>query len=315
MRPADPDISRPADRTAELARRRPARRIARTIALLGLVAHCGLGSAQIAAEDFLAVLDPSLPIRQQTWNGLNCNGRYIGIAGYLERDQAERAADDTLQRFGPAPDPLATGRTSYVFRVLAGDPLTAGALRCEAVAPPAAPTALPVGSAFWYAFRILVWQGQEAHTGGALLTQWHVHGFNPFLGLSLRQGHLHITARHDREATGTGRRKLTLVKLWRDDAPVARRWMTFVVYAKVQRAGTSVLRIWRDGDPIVEYTGPLGYDDPGLAYAKIGYYHWLNDNPWDDAVDQRRIHVAKAALVRDGPGRYTEAQLRRWVND
>jgi len=315
MRVADPVDARPAGPTRRLARCGPARLAARAIAVLTLVAGCGLGNAQIAAEDLVALLDPSLPPHQQTWSGLNCNGLYVSLARHLDLNHAERADHRALPRFDTAPDPLAAGRSTYAFRVLAGDLPTAGALRCEAVAPPARPTALPMGSAFWYVFRILVWQGQEARSGSALLTQWHVHGFNPFLGLTLRQGHLDVTVRHDQAADGAAQRKPTLLQLWRDDALVARRWMTFVVQADIRRAGTSMLRIWRDGEPIVEYAGPLGYDDPGLAYAKIGYYHWLNNNPWDEAVDQRLVLVGKAALVRDASGRYTEAQLRRWVSE
>jgi hypothetical protein len=264
-------------------------------------------------DNLVAVLDPALPLLQQTWKGLNCDGQYKGIARFIGDHRADASTGGRLQRFGKAVDPL-DGRLSYVFRVVTGDPLTAGALRCEAVAPPTGATQLPRGSAFWYGFRMLVWEGQEARSGSALLTQWHIHGHNPFLGLYLKQGHLEFTARHDRGAAGTAQR-LTTVQLWRDSMPVPKRWSTFVVFASVQSSGDSVVRIWRDGESIVDYTGPLGYDDLQPAYAKIGYYHWLNANPWDESVNQRTVYVSKAGLVRADALRQAEPQLRAWLSE
>lgn len=285
------------------------RRIIAAVGLL-LAASGAIGSIPIGPDDVLALLDPNTPVPQQTWSGLNCLGQYTSIARFSA--QAPGLAETSVQRFGVTTDPLGTGSRSYVFAVKAGDPLTAGALRCEALAPPAGRTTLPRGSAFWYAFRILVWQGQEAASGTALLTQWHVNGFNPFLGLYLGQGRLFFTVRHNQNVTASPGPTKALT-LWRDPAPVKRRWLTFVVRATLHQSGESMVKLWRDGDLIVDYVGPLGYHDPRPAYAKIGYYHWLNRNPWDDSVELRAIYVSKAALVHDPAERYAEPQLRAWI--
>ena len=274
-------------------------------------------STAINETDVIARLDPKNPIQSQTWSGLNCFGKYPNLSKLTDSGVAGPVEDSQNQmRFGRTADPLDPSRIAFIFNVYASDPLTAGAKRCEALAPPTADTAIPRARPFWYAFRILLWRGAEVQSGRAMLTQWHVHGFNPFFGLVIKDGYLSFTARYNQRPGGK-KSDLTTLELWRDDAPVQRRWMTFVVQANVSPHADEgpFIRIWRDGQLLVDRAGPLGYIDNGLAYAKIGYYHWLNDNPWDDSKPERTVFVSNAVLVRDERRRYTELQLRQLANE
>lgn len=275
-------------------------------------------TSAVARTDLIALLDPDIPIKLQTWSGVNCYGQYPalskvaepGLLGDTQRGQQSK-------RFGLAIDPLDPARSAYVFSVFADDPLTAGAKRCEALAPPAEATAIPRGEPFWYAFRLLVWEGIEAKQGRALLTQWHTQGFNPFFGLFIDDGHLSVAIRHTPTPDARQAKKPTTVEIWRDGKPAQRVWMTFVVRAKISPFASDhpYITIWRDGEQLVDRQGPIGYDAPGLAYAKIGYYHWVNDNPWDERVPQRSVYVSKAMLVRDPDGRYAERQMRFLISE
>ncbi len=273
-------------------------------------------SSPIVQPDLIAMLDPDSRFKAMTWSGLNCYGKTANLSRMPDSGiEGDSSSGQEGLRFGRATDPLDPARIVFAFNVHASDPLTAGAKRCEALAPANAATAIPRGQHFWYAFRLLLWRGAEAQTGRALLTQWHTYGFNPFFGLVIKDGHLSFTVRHPPEAAGR-QSKPTTLEVWRDSQPAQRVWMTFVVKAKISPFAhdNPYLQIWRDGEAIVDRQGPMGYDDPGLAYAKIGYYHWLNDNPWDDRLPQRSVYVSKAMLVRDEGNRLTEQQLRQWVN-
>lgn len=268
--------------------------------------------SDVSLADVIATLDPDKPLAAQTWSGLNCGGQFPALSKLPAAGLAgSTAAGENAIRFGPASDPLDSARNAFVVNVHANDPLTAGGKRCEAVALPTAATGLPQNENFWYAFRIMPWVGMEARSGSALLTQWHVQGFNPFLSLVLKDGRLGFTARYNANTAAT-QANSTTIQLWRDSAPAERRWSTFVVQAKISpfTSDNPYVRIWRDGVLIVNRNGPIGYNSTGIGYAKIGYYHWTDDNFWDEAVPQRTIYLGKATMVRDARNRYTESNLR-----
>lgn len=271
-------------------------------------------AAQRAAlANVVAELNPGLSISNQTWSGVNCLGRVgpasrvapNGLPGRLE--PGNRAL-----RFG-IESAHEAGRQSFVFRVLTEDTAFADGRRCEALAYPQPPTALPVGIALWYAVTLRVDAATAQARGAALLTQWHTQGYNPFLGLYLVDGHLRITLRHDPPRVGDRPAQLDA---WTDAAAVSSDWTTFVFRAELRdprhKAGT--LQVWRDSRQLVDYAGPLGYASVAPGYVKLGYYHWNNHNPWDDRVPVRTVHVQGAALVPDPAGVLNEHLVRMWLD-
>lgn len=265
-------------------------------------------------EDQIAVLDAALPISAQTWNGINCYGR---VGAYSSTGSVPihgtQLADGNTLRFGQTSDPLEPQRQAFVFRVGIQDTLFADSRRCEAVAFPTAHTALPVKQNFWYSISVLVDQGAISHGDGQLITQWHAQGFNPFMGLYLSDGRLNLTIRHSSLKSDTRPYVLTP---WVDKGQVQRKWMTFVFNARISPfvADNPFLKVWRDGQLLINYEGPLGYDTTNLPYAKIGFYSWNESNNWDSSAPVRSIYVRRAAITRDPQSKYSEPTMRDWTN-
>lgn len=65
--------------------------------------------------------------------------------------------------------------------------------------------------------------------------------------------------------------------------PIALKWEMKIDY---NTAGVGYLKVWRDNVLIVDYTGPIGYNDAAGPYWKAGIYREANANPmvihWDD---------------------------------
>jgi len=65
------------------------------------------------------------------------------------------------------------------------------------------------------------------------------------------------------------------------------RWVIEVIES--QTAG--LVRAWLNGQMVVDYAGPVGYQEPNGrgAYWKQGVYHWTVGNAWDDAIPVREV--------------------------
>ena len=280
--------------------------------------HAGATAVAIDADDVIAAMDASLTEDTNTWSGVECNGVYKPLSALINRSVrgTERQGSNSL-RLGRTPDPLNGSRMVMGFRVDQDDALTAGARRCELAAYNSPQNAIPARQRVWYAFSLLADKASSRlERDDQLLTQWHVRGFigfSPFMALYVSNGILRFEVRHNSLAAGTPMDTRKEV-LWRAPLATPARWTNFVVEARVSPLITDrpFIRIWQDGRLIVDHAGPIGYNTEAMAFAKIGLYHWINaNNEWDAAVPVRSAYFAKALLVRDTNGRYSEALLRR----
>ncbi len=267
----------------------------------------------VDSSSVIAELRPSQSLSSQGWQGLNCYGQYPPL-NTLPTQGLDGAVlpDGTKTRFGQVADPLNSGRTVFMTRVQQYDPLTASGNRCELIAPPAAATALPMKQDFWYAFSILVWDGNTVGQD-QVLSQWHVQGYNPFFDLAIKDGKMRIEVRYQATA---GTTTSTIATPWRETVASGRKWMTFVVQARISpfASDSPYIKVWRDGVKIVDRNGPIGYNTSAYHYAKIGYYSWTNMNTWDTTVPDRRVYIGGATLLRDPTVLLTEATVRNYLN-
>ena len=69
--------------------------------------------------------------------------------------------------------------------------------------------------------------------------------------------------------------------------------------------------MWLDDTQVVDYHGPWGYvlQADAAAYAKVGLYHWLNGNPWDNKHPTRSMMVGSMLLARDSAQGYARTDL------
>lgn len=273
-------------------------------------------TAAMQAADIIAELNSAKPNTQQTWYGVNCYGIYGPITRLPNGEvHGSRLPDGSTLRMGKVNDQLKPGRKVFMVRVGKNDVLTAGGKRCELIAYGDGATSLPVGKEIWYGVSILVNEGLQSRGDDQILMQWHVNGFNPFFAVALKDGRLRAEVRHNAFPGGTAA-NAQLERLWIDDKPVQRRWMTFVVNAKISTfsGDAPFIKVWRDGELIADRKGPLGYNTTEYHYARIGFYHWINSgNTWDASSPVRSLMFSRSFVARDPSSKYNEPSVRAYV--
>lgn len=224
------------------------------------------------------------------------------------------AAGDGI-RFGVVPDPLGSGRPTLAYRATQRDAQTAGGIRTETLHP-----TLPRSSNFWQVARLRFddWSGT---TDNQIVFQWH-DGWNaseswvlkPILAFYVVGDRLSIALNYD-TASYPGGSGIKTVNVFQEENTPAGQWWDIVVNARIDPFGNGYLRIWRNGQQIVDYAGPLGFDEPNNEdYAKIGYYHWTNaGNAWDPRIPDRTVYVQHMSIVGDPSGQYRWADLQGYL--
>ncbi len=240
-----------------------------------------------------------IPLVLQAWGQTQSAG-VIANRGELEATGIE--IDGEL-RFGTVSDPLAENGNVIEYRIDSGDPETVGGVRTETVH-----YSLPSNQEFWQATRMMFedWSGS---TDKQIVFQWH-DGDNsglgppaPVLAFYVTGSKLGIKASYD-SAPVPGPNTYQSVTLFEEAAsPVAGVWHDLIIHAKVSPfvEDGGFIRIWRDGELIVDHVGPLAFNQPDVQdYAKLGIYHWLNaGNDWDPAYPSRSVYVDRMLIIDD----------------
>ncbi len=221
------------------------------------------------------------------------------------------ATGNTL-RVGPVPDPQNPARQVLYFGVDADDPVIFDGTRAHLSN---LSQTLPFNETFWHTASIMHedWTGT---TNNQAIWEWHdgdhSSGLSPFLAFYIQGGKLTIGARYA-SRPNPSRADMIGVTLFSEPATAANQWQDYVIQGRINpyAGGGGFVRIWRDGVLIVDYQGPIGYDQPGHpSYAVMGYYHWHSYNPFDRRIPVRRTYWAWSSVVRDPAGRYSTADLQ-----
>ena len=175
---------------------------------------------------------------------------------------------------------------------------------------------LPVGQDIWFAFGIRL-QDWVVSPDEQILMQWHQGDgsilLNPFLALLLKGDTLRIDSKFN-AADPPSRTTTSTVTQWQSTHAPINAWTYFVLKARISPfpADGAYLKVWRDGVPIVDYRGPLGYNYPeSPPYLKVGHYQWVTPyNPWSDAAPTKTVLYRSPLLVQDPAGKYSEVDLR-----
>lgn len=285
---------------------------------LFLLPATSLRAAPLQPTDIINQFVPSQPFRLQPWGVAQCYGLFVPTTNLPESglNGTPLPLGGTL-RFGRAPDPADPSRAALRMTLMPTDPPTAGAPRCETTFSPGA-TGLPMGRVFWHAFAIHIPDWHRT-TDEQQLMQWHAGdttGLQPIYSLLVRGPQMRLILRYDTSATPSRATTVTRV-LWSTNSWPPNSWITVVTRALVSAdaAAKPQVSTWINGQPVVNYSGPVGYRTPtAQPYVKHGLYHWVNLNPWDLSLPQRTVHFRRAVLVADPKGQYSPADLATHVN-
>lgn len=184
--------------------------------------------------------------------------------------------------------PVRRGSYAARFEVAADDETITGGLRSEV-------SELfykaPYDTDMWYRFSTYIpddWPDSDAR---CVIAQWHawpdlLRGEawrSPVIAVEYRSESFLIRICHNDERVQHDNARTSNNKtiLYNSDARSQKGvWHDFVVHAVFSPAGDGTLRVWIDGEPVVEYLGALGYNDRRGPWFKMGIYRDPTPEPF-----------------------------------
>lgn len=141
----------------------------------------------------------------------------------------------------------------------------------------------PFGREMWYRFSTLIPGESPAAAFRCVIAQWHawpdlVRGEawrSPVIAIEYRLNRFIIRICYNAERVQQDNTSASNNKtiLYRSPEHGARDvWHDFIIRAVFDPAGDGRLSVWIDGDHVVEYSGPLGYNDRAGPWFKMGVY-------------------------------------------
>lgn len=114
-------------------------------------------------------------------------------------------------------------------------------------------------------------------------------GHSPPFAIELRDEKMRIASRFDPRLISRGN-DAPYTLHYADTAPLQRgRWYAMRIAVKFDPAGAGWLKVWRDGRQIVDYRGPIGFNDVVGPYFKAGIYRASAREPM--AVQFRGVRI------------------------
>ena len=165
---------------------------------------------------------------------------------------------------------------------------------------------------YWIALSLYVFDWGTLTSGDEALFGTQVHSGNSNLGLSPSFSMVSYGSKGGRTLQifrTRGSNSSNEVMYRYPEIPIRfGRWMDFVFKFRHATDSSGLLQVWMDGEQIVNYAGPLGFNTPGYRdYAKFGYYNWGN---YDSS---RKVLVRSPIMVSDPSGSKYSAEMLRAV--
>lgn len=233
-------------------------------------------------------------------NAIQCYGSATALASAA--DVTGTLVDGSTSRFARVADPDDAAAWCWRFRVHPDDPDTAASKRCEFVYTAAGAFSEKNGRVFGCCIRMQDWTALD---DDQLVFQ--VHGpdagaiGNPWLSFLVTAGVFRITLRYDtNESPDPGTQ--TILDLYTQANWTPLQWYRFSVFVREDWRGNGAVRVLRDGVELVNYEGPVGYNNQaiGASYLKNGYYHWVDSgNDWDTSVSTREVWQKGAYITSE----------------
>ena len=196
-------------------------------------------------------------------------------------------------------DPVRHGKYAARFELRDGDDMGDG-VRAEVKENYNA----PLGREIWYSFSTLVPQDFPIVDRPTVIAQWHaaedpgeaIASRSPVLahrydGRSLIIDIRYSEARIQRANDG-------ISKVLFEQKYFARGvWHDFVYRTRWSYKSDGIVQCWLDGQRVINYLGPVGYNDANGPYFKFGLYHHRGNRPLIIYHDDYRRGFTKEAVI------------------
>jgi hypothetical protein len=267
-------------------------------------------STAIRAGDILNQAQANVAFAQQTGFGGQVLGQYPAAKDIPETgiNGPTLPNGDTL-RLGKVADPFNTARKAFAFQLGPNDTLTSGSRRSEIEFTPDVEN----GKTYWVAVSVNVQDWGTLLNGDASLFGMQIHagdssrGYSPSFALVTYGG---PSGGRTFQVFRTYAQNGSQTSFKYPEIPIRfGQWVDFVFKFRHALDSTGLLQVWMDGQQIVDYSGPIGFDTPGWKdYAKFGYYNWSSFD------SSRKVLLRSPVLVNDPTGNtYQATDLRAFV--
>jgi Polysaccharide lyase/K319L-like, PKD domain/Secretion system C-terminal sorting domain len=174
------------------------------------------------------------------------------------------------------------GNPSGRFQLNYGNPQIDGGVRAEFETPTINST-----KELWIGFALYLPISYVYDDQGDITGQVHDQsGISPPLSIFNSKGHTYITVRYDLHSTPSN--NTATVYNYDLGTTLTGQWVDYVIHEKFSTGSDGLVQIWRNGAEVVNYSGPLGYDNSGYPYVKFGIYKW----PWSSGPSEVSSRVA-----------------------
>ena len=154
----------------------------------------------------------------------------------------------------------------------------------------------PMKSVRWYRLDLYLPPDFPIENNRLVLAQWHGEdktylgevGRSPVLAFRYRSGRFSITLRHSAERVVRDPDAVPSTELFGTNSFPLNEWNDFVVQAKWSWQEDGFINVWWQGKLVVQYHGPVGYNDDVGPYLTFGIYRDDSDKTYVTYVNQVR---------------------------
>ncbi len=175
-----------------------------------------------------------------------------------------------------------------------------------------------VGREYWYGFSIFLPENYVADDIWEIVAQWHgVPDFdigedwrNPVMALDTTGGRWGFVSRWDaKENTfAGGKRRYGGTQHYDLGKYHTGKWTDWIIHVKWSCNPDGLLEIWKDGERVINQSGPNAFNDRKGPYFKMGLYKgWKNPDRPSDAVSSRVLYHDEFRMAGGSGGYYDVA--------
>ena len=158
-----------------------------------------------------------------------------------------------------------------------------------------------IGKEYWYGFSIFLPDDYVPDPVWEIVAQWHgvpdlkegEQWRNPVMALSTTAGRWGWVVRWDakRNTFASGKREYGGTREF-DLGPYRRNvWTDWVMHAKWSYERDGILQVWKNGEKVIDYSGPNTFNDAKGPFFKMGLYKgWQKPATRTDAVSKRVLY-------------------------
>lgn len=159
----------------------------------------------------------------------------------------------------------------------------------------------PIDFVRWYSFSVYFPPDFPIESNRLAFAQWHSHwqfrqpDRMPALAFRFINGKLSITLRHSADSSIPNPDSVPSQELFQKSHFRIGQWHDFVVQTKWSYGNEGFVNIWWNGEQIVAYKGPVGYNEPAAPEFKFGLYRDATISTYIDYFN----HVKSGDKPRD----------------